>query len=118
MYGGASLVGYEVYRDLWALSIPSFEWFLISNGSDGLAEPLADQTHPGQREGHTCNLVGANLMMMFGGRVLPNFARPCETTAIYAFNMSSLEWITEYDPVEAAREYKVPETIYSVIGGR
>ncbi|KAA8896002.1 hypothetical protein FN846DRAFT_784229, partial [Sphaerosporella brunnea] len=118
MYGGAALAGrYTVYKDMWVLSIPSFQWSLISNGSDGLTDPLASQQHPGQREGHTCNLVGKNIMMMFAGRVLPNFARPCETTGLYAFNMTSLEWIDEYDPDAANVTYKVPKQIYSVIGG-
>jgi hypothetical protein len=117
MYGGSQLGGdYKVYRDLWVLSIPSFEWIQLDDGTVAPREP--DPTHPLAREGHTCNLIGNSTMMMFGGRELPNFSRPCETTGIYVYDMNKLSWVETFDPDVAAQPYNVSEAVYSVIGGK
>ena len=117
MFGGARLEGeYGVYRDLWVLSIPSFQWILIDDGKVGPRMP--DTTHPLEREGHTCNLIGNSMTIMFGGRVLPNFGRTCETTGIYAYDLNKLSWVETFDPDVAAQQYNVSQAVYSVIGGK
>lgn len=116
MYSGARIDGsYKILRDLWVLSIPSFQWIQIDDGTVGPREP--DTTHPLGREGHTCNLIENSMMIMFGGRELPNFSRPCETTAIYAYDLNKLSWVETFDPEVAAQPYNVSKAVYSVIGG-
>lgn len=130
MYGGyiddpkASSKGSTA--ELWVLTLPSFEWILLSNGEGWPKSPQFSQTQPGAREGHSCNLVRKSVMVMFGGRLGPRNPsswaahwkeRRCETTGLYAFDLNKQEWIHEYDPKKADEEYKVPKAIYEVIGG-
>lgn len=121
MYGGTELDGknddHEHYRDLWVLSIPSFQWILLDDGSSGPPNPRASQTNPGQREGHTCHLVRKSTMVMFGGRAPPPFSRACETTGLYAYDLNAGKWVEQYDPEKAAEQYRVPEAVFKVIGG-
>lgn len=118
MYGGLSdSFSQDTFRDLWVLTLPSFEWILLDDGSSGPPNPDYSQTHPGQREGHTCHVVRNSVAVMFGGRVTPDFSRACETTALYAFDMNQQKWVERYDAEKAKERYKVPEKVRKVIGG-
>lgn len=102
------------YGDVWVLSIPSFEWFKVysppTRGSPNSAAPT-------NRKGHTCELVGDRVMMVYGGYSESNEAQAatCDQTGVFAFDLTKLEWMEKYEP--DLGQYKVPKQIYSVIGG-
>ena len=102
---------YTQSGELWALSIPSFEWYLLANSTGDIT-----QKNPGAREGMSCDRIGKH-MLMFGGRQLPNFSRPCETTGSYALDLENVEWVEEWDSKMAKGVYKVPKKVVDGIGG-
>ena len=94
------------YKDMWVLSIPSFQWFLVDNGSSTAAPPVYGAM--------TCYIVGGgSKMLVYGGSGRPSYG--CDKTSIHVFDMTKLIWEEIYDP--NGGEYQVPSEIYNVIGG-
>ncbi|KAF2196772.1 hypothetical protein GQ43DRAFT_444824 [Delitschia confertaspora ATCC 74209] len=86
MFGGQNLVPYKEqiqYDDMWILSVPSFTWIKVDT----------QDSVPYARAGHTCN-VWDGQMIVVGGYVGQNLS--CDSPGIYVFNMSSLEWSTQF----------------------
>ena len=97
------------YNDLWVLSIPSFQWFLVDNGLSNA------KGAPPKYEAMTCYIVGGgSKMLVYGGRARPKTYQ-CDKTSIHVFDMTKLIWEEVYDP--NGGEYEVPSKIYNVIGG-
>lgn len=102
-------------NDVWILSLPSFLWFQASRGTQHPDQGGNEQPTP--RYGHRCELVGngQRTMMVYGGTNRDLKLSECESNGVYAYDLSTLTWLPEYDP--GVGEYQVPELVYSVIGG-
>jgi len=87
IFGGQNLVPYKEqiqYDDMWILSIPSFTWISVDTSK---------QATPYARAGHTCD-VWDGQMIVVGGYVGEDLS--CDSPGIYVFNMTSLEWDTQF----------------------
>ncbi|KAL7787506.1 hypothetical protein V8C37DRAFT_263037 [Trichoderma ceciliae] len=95
------------HDDVWVLSLPSFTWTRINNGTDSHA-----------RAGHTCFTPYPDQMMILGGYTpLTGVTLTClEDGPVVMFNLTSGEWMDSYDPTKYG-DYGVPEKVQAVIGG-
>jgi hypothetical protein len=93
--------------DVWVLSVPSFMWMKVKSGTPSHG-----------RAGHKCVKPYPDQMFVIGGYPsLAGESLSClEGGVIQIFNLSSLEWIENYDP-KVWSNYSVPEMIYDMIGG-
>lgn len=142
MFGGQNLQPYGDQTqkdDMWILSVPSFSWIEVDQGS---------QSVPPARAGHSCH-VWDGQMIVIGGYVGQELS--CDSPGIYVFNMSSLSWSDQFTSltggkatqdytgadsignplaqqanqrgfnasagVEGSYGYRVPEAVQKVIGG-
>lgn len=84
------------FDTVYVLSLPSFTWTKVSDGSAG-------------RYSHKCHQVAATKMMVLGGRsptqgsCVPNFIR--------VFNLNTLEWESRYDPGNKDDKFIVPKKV-------
>lgn len=93
MFGGQDLTpaGNQKQRnDMWILSVPSFTWIEVDQGTQKASIPPA-------RAGHLCHAWDAQ-MIVLGGY---NTDLSCDTPGIYVFNMSSLGWSNQFTAVTA-----------------
>lgn len=99
LYGGRSTD--ELYDDIYVLSIPSFTWTKIYEGSS-------------PRYAHTCHLVANRQMLTVGGN---SDVDQCdwEMKGVGVYDLSTLNWGDKYDA--EAGEYEVPAKVYRVIHG-
>ena len=106
MYGGRSIENKKsvVYDDIYVLSLPSFTWTKVYQGS-------------ATRAGHTCHLAGNRTMITVGGFYSLNYTEGCdwESKGVGVLDMSDVTWSSVYDAY--APKYRVPDRIVSVIGG-
>ncbi|KJZ77946.1 hypothetical protein HIM_02583 [Hirsutella minnesotensis 3608] len=95
------------YDDVWVLSLPSFTWTQINQGTELHA-----------RAGHKCFLPYPDQMMVFGGYAAEAGSAPSclDKGPIVIFNTTSGEWMDTYDPAYYG-EYGVHEKLRAVIGG-
>lgn len=105
MYGGRGMNGTtnEFYDEIWVLSLPSFTWIRIYQGSS-------------PRYGHTCHRVGTRTMLTVGGAENSKLNQaPCdwETKGVGVFDMSAVAWGSVYDA--NAPDYTVPKLVASKI---
>ncbi|OJD36978.1 kelch repeat protein [Diplodia corticola] len=85
MFGGQDLGDDQTqYDDMWILTIPSFTWIKVDQGS---------QSVPPARAGHTCNIWDGQ-MIVVGGYVGDQLS--CDSPGVYVFNTSSLTWGTQF----------------------
>ncbi|KAL1627268.1 hypothetical protein SLS56_006401 [Neofusicoccum ribis] len=141
MFGGQDLGDDQTqYNDMWILTIPSFTWIQVDQGT---------QSVPYARAGHTCNIWDGQLIVV-GGYVGDQLS--CDSPGVYVFNTSSLTWGTQFTALsgtdaqdstggvfaessnpfsqqlnqrganassglEGSYGYTVPDTVVSVIGG-
>lgn len=106
VYGGSlagDTTGNPQLEDVWVLSMPSFEWFNVYNGTANTTNAAA----AGKREAHSCHAVAGRQMLVYGGRTKPQ--ETCDKTGVFAFDMVSLDWQTEFKP--AAGPYQVPSMV-------
>ncbi|KAI4915134.1 hypothetical protein J4E90_005173 [Alternaria incomplexa] len=141
--GDPNTLGTQTQRDdMWILSVPSFSWIEVEQGTDKASIPPP-------RAGHLCQ-VWDHQMIVLGGY---NTDLGCDAPGIYVFNMSSLGWSDQFTAVtgknalqgynskdkgstgnplaqqinqrgfgveagiEGSYGYAVPEAVQSVIGG-
>ncbi|KAL9125788.1 MAG: hypothetical protein Q9217_005056 [Psora testacea] len=107
MYGGRGANGTEnvFYDDIWVLSIPSFIWTKINQGSS-------------PRYGHTCHRVGTRTMITVGGASNMRYdEQPCdwETKGVGVLDMSDVTWGSIFHA--GAPPYAVPTRVAAAIGG-
>ncbi|EHK24875.1 uncharacterized protein TRIVIDRAFT_212366 [Trichoderma virens Gv29-8] len=109
-YGGYEAIGgSEPYHDdVWVLSLPSFTWTLINNGTSSHG-----------RVGHQCFTPYPDQMMIIGGdTTLAGSTIEClENGPVVMFNLTSGEWMDSYDPTVYGN-YGVPDKVQAVIGGK
>ncbi|KAF2477780.1 uncharacterized protein BDR25DRAFT_299575 [Lindgomyces ingoldianus] len=94
MFGGQNLQPFKnqtQYDDMWILSIPSFTWIPVD---------MSKQSVPYARAGHSCS-VWDGQMVVVGGYVGQELS--CDSPGIYVFNMSSLEWSTQFTALTGDR---------------
>ncbi|KAI5812850.1 kelch repeat protein [Pyronema omphalodes] len=116
-FGGQNLVPYlsqKQYDDMYILTVPAFKWIQVDQ---------ANQPVPPARAGHTCDLVGSQLIVI-GGYTGPDLS--CDAPGFYVFDVSSLKWKTAYSsamggfPVDNGKNkntYRVPQAVVDVVGG-
>jgi hypothetical protein len=106
-YGGFDGVnfGEDYYDDVWVLSLPSFKWIHLNEGTTDHA-----------RAGHRCFTPYPDQMMVVGGYRPLEVSTACLEELVVTFNMTSGEWMNSYDPTVYA-PYGVPERVYNEIGG-
>lgn len=94
------------HDDVWVLSLPSFTWTQINNGTEIHA-----------RSGHKCFLPYPDQMMVFGGYTPQSGVPSClDKGPIVVFNITSGEWLDSYDPKKYGG-YGVHEKVRATIGG-
>ncbi|KAK1998946.1 hypothetical protein LX36DRAFT_575338 [Colletotrichum falcatum] len=94
--------------DVWVLSIPSFQWVKVYEGTALHA-----------RAGHQCVMPYPDQMMVVGGyTAMPGTGSPpcLEGGIIQVFNLSSAEWLDGYSPSKWSN-YTIPAAVVSKIGG-
>ncbi|KAF4513284.1 hypothetical protein G6O67_000573 [Ophiocordyceps sinensis] len=95
------------YDDVWVLSLPSFTWTQINNGTEIHA-----------RSGHRCFLPYPDQMMVFGGYAAEagNVPSCLDKGPVVVFNITSGEWQDSYDPKKYGN-YGVHDKVRATIGG-
>lgn len=124
-FGGQNLVPYMEqlqYDDMWILTIPAFTWVKVD---------ASDQSVPPARAGHTCDIVGSQ-MVVIGGFVGTELS--CDSPGFYIFDVSKLEWVNTYSSaaggfdkegeslsntggLQVGGAYKVPQVVVDIVGG-
>ncbi|KAG0137013.1 hypothetical protein HOY82DRAFT_651136 [Tuber indicum] len=99
IYGGQDDDSYK--KRTWALVMPYFQWLPV--GSTGEPEH--------GRAGTRCHTIGGQLAMVRGDGDQENLVDT--NGGSYFYHMTNLNWSLKYQP----SEYRVPKTIYDVIGG-
>lgn len=96
-------------QEIWALSLPTFEWVRLYGQDGGLYR-------------HTCHLVGENLLIIGGmDRTLP--AGDADSTQCQSsmpariFSMPNMSYTGQFDYAGSQRAALVPSAMVSVIGG-
>jgi hypothetical protein len=96
---------------VFILTIPGFNWFPVAQ---------SNQTSPGPRSYHSCDLVGNRQALLFGGVAYENkttleifrggaFTTDPLTQGIGIFDMSTLTWSDSYDA--NAPRYEQPQIV-------
>ncbi|KAF2653425.1 kelch repeat protein-like protein [Lophiostoma macrostomum CBS 122681] len=94
MYGGQNLQpakNQTQYDDMWILSVPSFTWIEVDQQG---------QSVPPARAGHSCH-VWDGQMIVVGGYVGQELS--CDSPGIYNFNMSSLQWASQFTALTGSK---------------
>lgn len=92
---------------VWVLSLPSFTWTLINEGSPSHA-----------RSGHKCFMPYPDQMMAFGGYTSVDGSTPncLDQGPVVIFNLTSGQWMDTYSPSRYA-DYGVHSSVVKVVGG-
>lgn len=105
MYGGWDPTQSEKYFDeIWVLTLPSFTWIQVYNG-----------TAPRFR--HTCHALGSGQAITVGGQRYADWSRECdwEYKSVAIYNLNQEQWGSIWNP--DLPEYQVPSSISKVVGG-
>jgi len=104
-FGGIRTLGRVNSREVWALTLPSFDWIeLDGNATD-------PSRAPGERVNSACATVGNRYMLSWGGAV-----NGCDSegNAVFLLDISQGKWVDNY---KVGEEYLVPDAVVAVIGG-
>ncbi|RPA86714.1 hypothetical protein BJ508DRAFT_410917 [Ascobolus immersus RN42] len=94
----------EVLNDVWVLSLPSFTWTKLDSALGFI--PKIDTP---------CALVGEKYMFALATAPEGVYTSLCSDKMDYQLlDLTTGSWIREF---KAGQKYKVPEAIYSIIGG-
>lgn len=83
IFGGQSLGGTNQFGDLWILSLPQWTWTSVDSPNP-----------PSPRAGHSCDLVGSNLLVI-GGYANTS---TCDAQPAYVLDTASCTWQTAFQP--------------------
>lgn len=106
MYGGIPMNGKLSLKDVYVLSIPSFHWIYLGDAPIG-------------KYGHTCHKLQEKYLVTYRG-IQDGSQVICDTEngGITIYDMETLEWTTKYEvKPKGTTTYKIPEQLYSIIGG-
>nr|OQO23018.1 hypothetical protein B0A51_09187 [Rachicladosporium sp. CCFEE 5018] len=119
IYGGWSLLELTSYETVYTLTLPSFTWInATSISAQSNAEQQVNSTIG--RDQQSCQVYNKTQLLVLGGNIraghqsLTNGACNQVFAPLRALDLSTYTWQSVFDP---SLEYKVPDTIYSVIGG-
>lgn len=114
MFGGMAATTANSDGDVYVLSLPSFRWIRVNEGSS-------------IREKHTCNVLGKHTMLVVGGTIPTDSSeyepKPvnCDTgtfeNGLAIFDLNQHTWLTDYNANDQS-EYALSSAITDVIGGR
>ncbi|KAK3319276.1 hypothetical protein B0H66DRAFT_575753 [Apodospora peruviana] len=91
--------------DVWVLSLPSFTWTKLTQGSGS------------GRAGHKCFMPYPDRMLAIGGYTSSTGTMPtCLQETIRVLDLNTGTWLDEYDPATYSN-YSVPDVIVKRIGG-
>ncbi|GAP92145.2 putative kelch repeat protein [Rosellinia necatrix] len=97
LYGGYNPVNKVSFDDVWILSIPAFTWF------------RADTRASTQRQHHSCQVVGNQMISVGGTPYFENVTTPDEwSQGIGILNLTNLAWTNQY---QAHTTYEGPQTV-------
>ncbi|KAI9775133.1 MAG: hypothetical protein M1835_005928 [Candelina submexicana] len=110
LYGGRGGGNQQYFDQVYVLSIPSFKWTKVYEGSS-------------PRFGHTCHFVGKRQMITVGGTWVPSTAQSLaipgtcdtQTKGVNVFDLSAATFGSVYNA--NAAPYEVPAKVISAIGG-
>ncbi|KAH7031070.1 uncharacterized protein B0I36DRAFT_349202 [Microdochium trichocladiopsis] len=108
-YGGyPALKSNQGFEDgVWVLSLPSFIWTKVNNG-----------TIPHARIGHKCVRPYPDQMMSIGGIAQSSGSVVgCLEGVVQVFNLTSAEWLSSYNPSVYMSNYSIPDKVVQAIGG-
>ncbi|KAF3182617.1 hypothetical protein TWF788_005930 [Orbilia oligospora] len=76
-----------VFDEVWVLSVPSFRWTLLRQGS-----PMPSVSE--------CHLVGKTQLFILAGRSIRNqsLSSNCASGPIQIFDLNNLDWVNAYSP--------------------
>ncbi|KAI4257003.1 MAG: hypothetical protein LQ352_001831 [Teloschistes flavicans] len=88
-YGGNLGAGAEQYDEIWALTLPAFQWIKV------------DASHNSARIGHTCHIVGKSQLLSIGGADAAQ-SDPWSTVdpafqGLGTFDLNNWNWTNGYD---------------------
>nr|OQO32495.1 hypothetical protein B0A51_00904 [Rachicladosporium sp. CCFEE 5018] len=119
IYGGWSLLQLQSYETVFVLSLPSFTWINATSFSvQTNAEQQVNSTIG--RDQQSCQVYNNTQLLVLGGNIraghrsLTDGACNQVFAPLRALDLSTYTWQSVFDPSIA---YKVPQTIYSVVGG-
>ena len=109
IFGGWDYSTEKSYEDVFVLTVPSFRWIKINDKND--FERITDDIG---RSAHKCVIYKDAQMIVLGGFVSDNL---CHTSfpPLRVLDTSSYVWKTMFDP---SIEYRVPDIVTNVIGGK
>lgn len=91
--------------DVWVLSLPSFTWTKVSEGSGT------------GRAGHKCFMPYPDRMLAIGGYTTrTGITVTCLKETIRVFDVNTARWLDQYDP-STYSNYSIPDAVVKVIGG-
>lgn len=105
IYGGYDGLNGSSRGDIWVLSVPDFVWI---HAYDPGSDPTKNSTHA--RDSHACVKPYPDQMLVIGGENTSPVVGPCTNGIIDVFNLSSLEWLGNYDPTIWA-DYTIPSIV-------
>lgn len=104
VFSGQNPINSTYYDDLYVLSLPTFTWVKLYQAESG-------------RFGHTCHLVGRQLLTTGGHNVRNNVAGMCdwELGGVGILDLPSLTWGSNFNA--SAKDYELDRTLVQAIGG-
>lgn len=101
VFGGQNLDQSRQYSDVAILTLPSFTWTQLGSLASG----------PSPRAGHTCELVGSQLVVVggwLGSRL------PCDSAPVSVFDTTTGTWTTSF---QAGSTFTTPVMARNITGG-
>lgn len=113
IFGGWNVFTEERYEDVFVLTVPSFRWIKVHDTND-----FEDTGEKIGRAGHKCVIYKDAQMIVLGGAMTSdNNDTSCYTAypPLRVLDTSSYIWKKVFDP---SVEYRVPDIVTNVIGGK
>ncbi len=121
MYGGGHLNNNITYQDLYILSIPSFRWIKKVNAGDQAGAKGAQTATANGYYAMQCAMYKDRQMLILGGLFKDPVTdwnnKVCNASypVVKVLDVTNLQWKSQFDP--SLDPYKVPHTVFDVIGG-
>ena len=113
IFGGLNVFTKHIFEDVYVLTVPSFRWIKVNPKNDYEAT-----TGSNGRAGHRCIIYKDAQMVVLGGLVkVDNDEMACDTAhpPLRVLDTSSYTWKNVFDP---SIEYRIPDIVTKVIGGK
>ena len=113
IFGGWNAYKGERYEEVFVLTVPSFRWIKVNHKNDFEATTASKG-----RAGYRCIIYKDAQMIVLGGSVpVDNDQTSCDTAypPLRVLDTSTYTWKTVFDP---SVEYRVPDIVTNIIGGK